>query len=171
MLNYTLNQCVNWSPYLTHTDVTIANFGSSCPDAEDTVWRTATINEDGFQPTYMEQITLQDVTQESKFYFDRPVLGFVKFGKCGDMECDGLKKALLVDMDGTFLGAPGSIIPQSEWQWDLNPAYGIVTSKVPVRMRTNRDGSTRDVDTTWPKKGEFLELKKMIVTFLGQSWQ
>ncbi|KAA3680736.1 uncharacterized protein DEA37_0005520 [Paragonimus westermani] len=134
-------------------NVTIANFGSSCPGAVDMVWRTATINEDGFQPTYMEKITLQNVKPESKVYFDRPALRHVKFGKCGDMECDGLKKALLIDNDGTFLGAPGSTIPQSEWQWDLNPAYGIVSSQIPVRMRTNRDGSTRDINTAWPKKG------------------
>ncbi|KAF8567271.1 hypothetical protein P879_01118 [Paragonimus westermani] len=134
-------------------NVTLANFGSSCPGAVDMVWRTAAINEDGVQPTYMEQITLQDVKLESKVYFDRPALRNVKFGKCGDMECDGLKKALLIDKDGTFLGAPGSSIPQSEWQWDLNPAYGIVSSQIPVRMRTNRDGSTRDVNTVWPKKG------------------
>lgn len=32
---------------------------------------------------------------------------------CVDMECDGLKKALIVDRDGTLLGGTGgSVIPQ-----------------------------------------------------------
>ena len=33
------------------------------------------------------------------------------------MDCDGLKKALLTDLDGSFLGSPGTVIAQSEYQW------------------------------------------------------
>ena len=33
------------------------------------------------------------------------------------MNCDGLKKNLITDLDGSFLGSPGSIISQSEWGW------------------------------------------------------
>jgi hypothetical protein len=34
-----------------------------------------------------------------------------------DMDCDGLKKALLVDTDGSLVGQPSSIISQAEYLW------------------------------------------------------
>lgn len=33
------------------------------------------------------------------------------------MDCDGLKKNLLVDIDGSFLGTKSSVISQSEFEW------------------------------------------------------
>ena len=35
-----------------------------------------------------------------------------------------MKKALIKDIDGTILGAPGSIIPESEWEWGGDPRRG-----------------------------------------------
>lgn len=69
------------------------------------------------------------------------------------MECDGLKKVLVMDKDGTLFGQPTVILPQSEWQWDKDPSYGIGDSKVPVRMITRPDGTKFSVDTQWPQKG------------------
>jgi hypothetical protein len=34
------------------------------------------------------------------------------------MDCDALKKVLLKDLDGSFLGQIGSVISESEFQWD-----------------------------------------------------
>ena len=33
------------------------------------------------------------------------------------MDCDGLKKNLLKDLDGSFLGNVGDVISQSEFGW------------------------------------------------------
>jgi hypothetical protein len=37
-----------------------------------------------------------------------------------DMDCDGLKKALLMDTDGTLLGQAGSAISQADYLWGKN---------------------------------------------------
>lgn len=35
-----------------------------------------------------------------------------------DMDCDALKKALLIDTDGTFLGSsPSTVFSQAEYDW------------------------------------------------------
>ncbi len=33
------------------------------------------------------------------------------------MDCDAMKKNLLTDKDGSFLGSPGTVISQSEFEW------------------------------------------------------
>ena len=41
---------------------------------------------------------------------------------CVDMDCDAMKKVLIEDLDGTLVGASGgSVIPESEFEWDVNP--------------------------------------------------
>ena len=42
-----------------------------------------------------------------------------------DMECDGLKQSLLVDKDGSFLGKPGAILPEAEFEWDGDKRRGL----------------------------------------------
>jgi hypothetical protein len=34
-----------------------------------------------------------------------------------DMDCDGLKKNLLIDTDGTLVGQPSSIFSQADYDW------------------------------------------------------
>lgn len=36
------------------------------------------------------------------------------------MDCDGLKKALLTDTDGTIFGQTGSAFSQAEYLWGKN---------------------------------------------------
>ena len=43
---------------------------------------------------------------------------------CVDMDCDGLKKNLLDDLDGSFLGTTGAIISESEYAWNGDPRRG-----------------------------------------------
>ncbi len=33
------------------------------------------------------------------------------------MDCDGLKKNLLLDLDGTLVGVPSSIFSQADYNW------------------------------------------------------
>lgn len=53
----------------------------------------------------------------SKIWLHRPNLDLINPSDCVDMDCDGQKKNLLTDLDGSFLGAPSSIISQSEFEW------------------------------------------------------
>ena len=45
---------------------------------------------------------------------------------CVDMDCDGMKKMLITDMDGSLVGgSSASIIPEAEYQWGTNPVSKI----------------------------------------------
>lgn len=37
-----------------------------------------------------------------------------------DMDCDGLKKSLLTDTDGSLFGAPGSVFSEAEYNWGMS---------------------------------------------------
>ncbi|KAH3704516.1 hypothetical protein DPMN_079572 [Dreissena polymorpha] len=69
------------------------------------------------------------------------------------MDCDALKKALLKDLDGTFLGHIGAVIPQSEFEWDTNPVRGLGDYRIPKEMLTKMDGTRIPVKEIAPKKG------------------
>lgn len=70
------------------------------------------------------------------------------------MECDGLKKAILRDLDGSLLGgASATIIPESEWAWDQDPRRGLGDYRIPTAMLTDSDGNRLDVDVLAPNKG------------------
>lgn len=74
---------------------------------------------------------------------------------CVDMACDAMVKALLVDMDGSLLGQAGSVIPQSEYQWNGNPAYMLGDYRVPKEMQVTVDGQRIPMETLAPHKGNF----------------
>ena len=68
------------------------------------------------------------------------------------MDCDGLKKNIVVDLDGTFLtpGTPSVAFSESEFEWDVNPVRGLGDYRIPKTMLTAVNGSRIDPP---PKKG------------------
>lgn len=72
------------------------------------------------------------------------------------MDCDAKKKTLLKDLDGSFLGAEGSVIPQSEFEWDGDPRRGLGDYRIPKVMLTFPNGSRIPVDQIAPHKGKYL---------------
>ena len=72
---------------------------------------------------------------------------------CVDMECDGMKKALFKDLDGTFLGHVGAVIPESEFEWDENPSRGLGDYRIPKEMVTDSDGNRIPYEDIAPEKG------------------
>ena len=73
---------------------------------------------------------------------------------CVDMDCDGLKKVLLKDLDGSFFGGSGgAMISESEWEWDGNPRRGLGDYRIPKAALTKPDGSVIPVADIAPKKG------------------
>ncbi|KAK4475484.1 hypothetical protein MN116_000801, partial [Schistosoma mekongi] len=138
------------------SNLTIANFGAICNGKRDYVWRTSTHNEDGVFPTYFMGTKVISVDLDSTVYYDRPNLANVRFDRCNDMECDGLKKVLVIDKDGGLFGQPTVIIPQSEWQYNLNSNYGVGDKRIPSRMLINVDGSSIDPMKQWPNKGSII---------------
>ena len=53
-------------------------------------------------------------------FFPRPRVTDVTLANCVDMACDGPKKVLIKDLDGTLsgTGVETSIFGQSEYQWE-----------------------------------------------------
>ena len=72
---------------------------------------------------------------------------------CVDMDCDGLKKNLLKDIDGTFLdlGTPSVVFSESEFEWDGDARRGLGDYRIPKTMLTAVNGSRIDPA---PKKGK-----------------
>ena len=63
------------------------------PDADDAV-----------HPIFVEDLTFQDTPSNNYLFIPRANLGRVNPSDCVDMDCDGHKKVVLRDMDGTLLG-------------------------------------------------------------------
>lgn len=72
---------------------------------------------------------------------------------CVDMDCDAKKKTLLQDLDGSFLGAVGAVVPQSEYEWGGDARRGLGDYRIPKVMLTHPNGSRIPVDKIAPYKG------------------
>lgn len=73
---------------------------------------------------------------------------------CVDMSCDAKRKTLLKDLDGSFLGAVGAVVPQSEYQWGSDPRWGLGDYRIPKVMLTALNGSRIPVNQIAPYKGD-----------------
>lgn len=52
------------------------------------------------------------------------------------MDCDGLKKGLLIDMDGSLFGQPSTIFSQSEYLWN-DQSHGVGDFRIPRTVLQN----------------------------------
>ena len=96
---------------------TFAHFNPSCGSTVDAAITTNKKNDDGQMPVVIKSTYLYDVANDSKVFLHRPNINKINPSDCVDMDCDGMKKNLLTDMDGSFLGSPGTVISQSEFAW------------------------------------------------------
>lgn len=80
------------------------------------------------------------------------------------MECDAKKKTLLIDTDGSFLGAVGAVVPQAEYEWDGNPRRGLGDYRIPKVMLTFPNGSRIPVNQIAPYKGNASKNRSMPTT-------
>ena len=63
------------------------------------------------------------------------------------MDCDGLKKVIVEDLDGTLLGTKGTVIPESEWEWEwpggeanVDRRRGLGDYRIPKVLLTDLNG-------------------------------
>lgn len=61
---------------------------------------------------------------------------------------------MLKDLDGSFLGAVGAVIPLSEYQWDGDSRHRVGDYRIPKVMLTYLNGSRIPVGNIAPYKGE-----------------
>lgn len=69
------------------------------------------------------------------------------------MDCDAKKKTMLKDLDGSFLGSVGAVIPQSEFEWDGDDRRGLGDYRIPKVALTHPNGSRIPVEQIAPNKG------------------
>ncbi|KAK2095397.1 Fibrocystin-L [Saguinus oedipus] len=63
--------------------------------------------------------------------FGTLIINEVNPSDCVDMVCDAKRKSFLRDIDGSFLGNAGFVIPQAEYEWDGNSQLGIGDYRIP----------------------------------------
>ncbi|WAR05669.1 PKHL1-like protein [Mya arenaria] len=129
------------------TDTTFANFGpgsSGCKDAY--AFATNPKNDDlQYYATFLNSNRI-NIPDSHVFYFHRPNVGKINPADCVDMDCDALKKAMIIDEDGTLIGAPATLFPESEWEWDGDPRRGLGDFRVPKDSLTTVDGDVLSVE-------------------------
>uniref|UniRef100_A0A672GVH9 Polycystic kidney and hepatic disease 1 (autosomal recessive)-like 1 n=1 Tax=Salarias fasciatus TaxID=181472 RepID=A0A672GVH9_SALFA len=138
---------------MTVTDTTFVNFKDVCSGETNVMFITNSLNEDLQHPVHVSGIKMVDSTEKGKVFIHRPDLGKVNPADCVDMDCDAKKKTLLKDLDGSFLGAVGAVVPQSEFEWDGDPRRGLGDYRIPKVMLTALNGSRIPVSQIAPNKG------------------
>ncbi|XP_069115680.1 fibrocystin-L-like [Argopecten irradians] len=133
-------------------DVTFAHFKTVC-GTKDVMITTNKWNDDGQHPVETIRITKYNSDNDSYFFIHRPNIEKVNPSACVDMDCDGLKKALIKDKDGSFLGTRGAVLSQSEWEWNGDPRRGLGDYRIPRELLTTVTGERINVSTIAPYKG------------------
>ncbi|CAH1789074.1 unnamed protein product, partial [Owenia fusiformis] len=152
---------------VTVDSVTFANFGDNRCGGKDIVITTNPNNVDAMHPVRTSNIELLNVAEKGKAFLGRPLLSHIDPSNCVDMECDAKKKAILDDLDGTFLGSIGTIIPESEWAWDGDRSRGIGDYRIPKVYLTAADGTRLFPEDLCPNKGIIRDASCV----LNNDWQ
>ncbi|XP_061597205.1 fibrocystin-L-like isoform X1 [Cololabis saira] len=148
------------------TDTTFVNFRNVCSGETNFAFITNPLNEDLQHPVQVSGIKMVDSSEGNEVFIHRPDLGKVNPADCVDMDCDAKKKTLLRDLDGTFLGAVGAVVPQSEYEWGGDPRRGLGDYRIPGIMLTALNGSRIPVEQVAPHKGVVRENCTYV-----ESWQ
>ncbi|XDV34188.1 hypothetical protein PO909_004380 [Leuciscus waleckii] len=138
---------------MTVSDTTFVGFKSVCSTETNYMFMTNPGNEDLQHPISVERIAKINSTEDALAYIHRPDLGKVNPSDCVDMDCDAKKKTMLKDLDGSFLGAVGAVVPQSEYEWNGDPRHGLGDYRIPKVMLTSLNGSRIPVNQIAPYKG------------------
>lgn len=102
-----------------------ANFVKACGKTTP-IFKTNPFNGDASHPMELQAISLINVTEDLKASIQTPTMKWVNPADCVDMDCDGLRKIVIKDIDGSFFGNPGgSLISRSEYQWDGARSFGL----------------------------------------------
>uniref|UniRef100_A0A667X934 PKHD1 like 1, tandem duplicate 2 n=1 Tax=Myripristis murdjan TaxID=586833 RepID=A0A667X934_9TELE len=136
---------------------TFVNFRNVCSSQTNVMFITNPINEDLQHPVHVARLTSVDSTDGAKVFIHRPDVSKANPADCVDMDCDAKKKSLLKDLDGSFLGAVGAVVPQSEFEWGGDPRRGLGDYRIPKVMLTFPNGSRIPVDQIAPHKGVIRE--------------
>ena len=149
---YTMADYPQITGHLNVVNVTFAHFKTNKCGKQDFCVAANPINMDAQHPITLQNVHIYDVINASKAFIPRPDINTIIPTKCYDMDCDGLKKCLLTDVDGGFLGAPGAIIPQSEYQWG-SQKRGLGDFRIPKELLSAPNGSMIDPSQVYSYPG------------------
>ncbi|XP_075681934.1 fibrocystin-L [Rhinoderma darwinii] len=141
------------SGLMTVADTTFVGYKAVCSGESNVMFMTNPENEDLQHPVAVSRITTLDSSEDQKVFIHRPDVVKANPSDCVDMDCDAKKKTLLKDLDGSFLGKVGAVVPQSEYQWDGDTRHGIGDYRIPKVMLTALNGSRIPVSQVAPYKG------------------
>ncbi|ESO84871.1 hypothetical protein LOTGIDRAFT_131466, partial [Lottia gigantea] len=138
---------------MTIDNVTFARFAQYCSTDYDYCITTNPSNDDAHHPTETSNLRFTQVGEDNKIYFHIPSVSKINSADCVDMDCDGLKKNLITDIDGSLLGTNGTVIAWSEYQWDGDRRRGLGDYRIPNVLLSDGNGDLRDVSAFAPNKG------------------
>ncbi|CAF0853204.1 unnamed protein product [Didymodactylos carnosus] len=135
--------------YVSNT--TFAYFNTVC-GRQDVAISVAQHNDDGQFPMNTTSISVYNSSRANILFNGRPNLDVVDPSDCVDMDCDGLKKDLLIDFDGSLLGTPGVVFSQAEYDWG-DQAHGVGDYRIPSAALSSLTGQMININLTYPYRG------------------
>ena len=171
---------------MTIRNVTLGYFNDIC-SRRDIAIQVAQHDDDGQFPVQTSLMSLHNISQGNIIFNGRPNLDVVDPSDCVgkfniyqiifqyhfnvDMDCDGLKKNLLIDIDGTLVGQPSSIISQADYDWGKrfktkrccffkfsscsigDQTHGVGDYRIPTVALANSTGQMININLTYPYRG------------------
>ncbi|CAM2722167.1 unnamed protein product [Rotaria socialis] len=140
---------VNGGMFITNT--TLAFFNDAC-GRHDTAIQVGQHNDDGQFPVVTSAMHVFNTSRNNIIFNGRPNIQVLNSADCVDMDCDGLKKALLMDTDGTLLGQTGSAISQADYLWG-DQQHGVGDFRIPTVALANMSGYQINISAIYPHRG------------------
>ena len=133
----------------------LANFNDKCGDKDLLVRPNKGTLDHAFPVHFLSGNTKTNVGAENNIEYYRPDLKKVNIADCVDLFCDGAGRAMIIDESGDIFGEAGTMLPESEYEWDgltrVQPDGQSVTYsqtqdglgdyRIPAPMKTRIDGS------------------------------
>ncbi|XP_066939673.1 fibrocystin-L-like [Macrobrachium rosenbergii] len=148
-------------------NVKFVNFNSrNC--GKDVAFLTNKDSDDAIHPVFVSGLSFVNSSTDNYIYMYKPNLGKVNPSDCVDMSCDGHKKVIIQDMDGSLLGTPKATATAiAEYEWDGDRSHGIGDYRIPVPLRQRIDGSKIPAAEKYPNKGIFRDNSCSLIS----SWR
>nr|ACD54600.1 fibrocystin-like protein [Adineta vaga] len=141
--------CLDGSMSITNT--ILAFFNNVC-NRHDTAIQVSQSNADVQFPITTSSIFRYNVSNSNILFNGKPDLKYVQPQFCNGMDCDGQKKNVVKDIDGTLLDKSSSATSQSEIIWN-NRDHGIGDWRIPPAARTDLFGREFNISEKYPYRG------------------
>ncbi|CAF0965964.1 unnamed protein product [Rotaria sordida] len=172
--------CLDGSMLIRNT--ILAFFNDIC-NRHDIAIQVSQSNDDGQFPITTSLMFVYNTSETNQIFNGQPNLDAVNPRQCGDMDCDGLKKNLVIDIDGTLFGQPSGIFSQAESLWGKlsmlllpqhvmtylsagNQQHGIGDFRIPMVAMTNLSGNRINISSIYPYRG----ISRTNSCILHSSW-